>query len=84
MTRNTRKARHAPETSITRDDISDVPRLLAELASLQRELARARRRAANLEAAIHAALSARDDGETDPFYYLRDEITHGRGDAYGA
>jgi hypothetical protein len=74
MTENTRKAQHAPESETS---------TLAEIASLRRELTRARRRAANLEAAIHAALGAQEDGETDPFYYLRDEIAGGRGTAYG-
>ncbi|MBO0801721.1 MAG: hypothetical protein J2P25_01400 [Nocardiopsaceae bacterium] len=69
---------------LTGDEAHDIPRLFAEIIALRRELARTRQRAANLEAAISAALSARESGECDPFWYLRDEITYGHGDAYGA
>lgn len=82
--RKPQNTRRAPQTNITLDDVSDITRLLSEIVSLRREMKRARRRAANLEAAIHAALSAQESGESDPFWYLRDEIAHGRGDAYDA
>lgn len=46
----------------------DVPVLLVALRA-------ARLRAANLEAAGRATLAADRDGESDPLYYLRDELT---------
>jgi hypothetical protein len=39
--------------------------------------------AANLEAAIRAALGAREDGDDDPIGYLRDELAPGIGCASG-
>jgi hypothetical protein len=68
-------SRSNPHQNPAGDGTRDTARLLADIASLRKQLSRARLRAANLEAAIRAALSARDDGETDPFAYLRDEIT---------
>lgn len=49
-----------------------------------RQLAAARLKAANLEAAMRAALSAHSDGESDPLAYLRDEIGDYPGGAHGA
>jgi hypothetical protein len=54
--------------------IADIARLLAEVTWLYRSLISTRRRAANLEAAIRAALSADRDGESDPLAYLRDQL----------
>jgi len=54
--------------------LSDVARLLAALAQLGEELARARLDNANLRAAIQAALGAAQDGEPDPLDYLRWEL----------
>jgi hypothetical protein len=62
----------------------DIAALLAEVTWLYRSLITARLRAANLEAAIRAALGAQRDGEYDPIGYLRDEITPDTGGAYGA
>jgi hypothetical protein len=76
--------RNHSKTRLTGDETQDIPRLLAEITALRKELARSRRRAADLEAAINAALSARESGESDPYWYLRDEFAYGRGDAYGA
>jgi hypothetical protein len=78
-----RNKRHMPQTETDRTDTADYARLLAEIASLHKQLAAARLRAANLEAAMQAALGAHDDGEGDPLSYLRDEIEY-PGAAYGA
>jgi hypothetical protein len=75
--------RHVPPQELTRGDLADIARLLAEITSLHDKLAAARLRAANLEAAMRAALSAHDDGEPDPLSYLRDEIYY-PGAAHGA
>jgi hypothetical protein len=64
--------------------IADIALLLAEITWLYRSLIQMRQRAANLEAAIRAALSAQEDGDHDPLGYLRDEITSDTGAAYGA
>jgi hypothetical protein len=62
---------------------SDIAALLAEITWLYQSLRETRLRAANLEAAILAALHAREDGDYDPIGYLRDEITPDIGGAYG-
>ncbi|HEY1699789.1 MAG TPA: hypothetical protein VGG75_08770 [Trebonia sp.] len=84
MAKETRKALNQPLPEMTGDYARDIALLITEIDSLRSQAYRARLRAANLVAAIHAALSAQEDGETDPFYFLRDEITCGRGGAYGA
>ena len=76
--------RHAPQQKLTREDLADIARLLAEINSLHKQLAAARLKAANLEAAIRAAISAHSDGEPDPLSYLRDEIDNRPGGAHGA
>jgi hypothetical protein len=64
--------------------MTDIARLLSQVRTLNDALAQARMRAANLEAAMRAALSAQVDGETDPLAYLRFELADvGGGDAYG-
>lgn len=63
---------------------ADIARLLAEITRLRKTLMRSRLRAANLEAAIRAALGAHDDGEIDPLAYLRDEISPDTGGAHDA
>jgi hypothetical protein len=63
---------------------SDTARLRAEITWLCRSFKETRLRAANLEAAIRAALHAQEDGDYDPIGYLRDEITPDTGGAYGA
>lgn len=75
--------RHTPRPELTRNGPADTARLLSEITSLQSQLAAARLRAANLEAAIRAALGAHSDGEPDPLSYLRDEIGYPWG-AHGA
>jgi outer membrane protein TolC len=77
-----RNKRRMPQTETDRIDTADYARLIAEIASLHNQLAAARLRAANLEAAMRAALGAHDDGESDPLAYLRDEIEY-PGAAYG-
>jgi hypothetical protein len=47
--------------------LDTIPNLCAEIRLL-------RVRLANLVAAARATLSANDDGEPDPLYYLRDEL----------
>lgn len=54
----------------------DVPRLVSEVDRLSRALVRSRLRYANLAAAARATLTATEDGDPDPFGYLRDELTH--------
>lgn len=63
--------------------VSDIAQLIAQIRELHAMLGAERLRAANLEAAIRAALGAHDDGEPDPLVYLRDEIFPGTGAAYG-
>lgn len=84
MTRPQPSRRHAPRQELTRKDLADISRLLTEITSLHNQLTAARLRAANLEAAMRAALSAHDDGEPDPLSYLRDELPGYPGGAHGA
>ena len=76
--------RHAPRPELTRNDLADIARLLTEIISLHSQLAAARLWAANLEAAMRAALRAHSDGEPDPLSYLRDEIGNYPGGTHGA
>jgi predicted DNA-binding ribbon-helix-helix protein len=55
--------------------LTDNLALAAEVTRLTAELAAARLDVANLLAAIRAALAAWADGEADPLYYLRDELS---------
>ena len=57
----------------------DIALLLAEVTRLHRHLIRSRRRAANYQAAMYAAIGAQEDGEHDPIGYLRDELTGNSG-----
>jgi hypothetical protein len=75
--------RHAPRQELTPRDLADAGRLLSEIARLHTELSASRMRAANLEAAIRAALGAAGDGESNPLSYLRDEAGSPDG-AHGA
>jgi hypothetical protein len=52
-----------------------IPFLSAEITRLRRRLATALADFNNLVAAARATLSADTDGEDDPLYYLRDELT---------
>lgn len=53
---------------------ADITNLLIQVTSLYPALIAARLEAANLRAAIQAALGAAEDGEPDPLAYLRDEL----------
>lgn len=54
--------------------VADIPVMLAELSRLRSVLALVRVLHANLLAAAQATIAATRDGETDPMYYLRDEL----------
>jgi hypothetical protein len=54
--------------------LADVPALGAVITRLAAELADARMDRANLLAAMRATIAAHADGESDPLYYLRDEL----------
>jgi hypothetical protein len=54
--------------------LADARDLVAEVARLSADLAAARLAHANAHAAMRATLAAESDGETDPLYYLRDEL----------
>jgi len=54
--------------------LADVPAALADLGRVRAELETVRLDRANLLAAIHATLSAHDEGEDDPLGYLRAEL----------
>lgn len=54
--------------------LADLPALGAVIARLDGELADTRMDRANLIAAMRATLAAYADGESDPLYYLRDEL----------
>ena len=65
--------------------INDLAHLVSEITRLHAALIHERLISANLRAAIRAALGAESDGETDPLWYLRDEIADlTGGDAHGA
>ena len=51
-----------------------IPALTTEIPQLRASLVHARLDRANLAAAALAAITAYDDGEPDPLYYLRDEL----------
>lgn len=67
--------------------LADARGLAAEVVRLSADLTAARLGHANALAAMRATLVAQSDGETDPLYYLRDELhaaqnasqTRGRG-----
>jgi hypothetical protein len=54
--------------------LADNLALSAEVARLNAELVTIRLDRANLLAATRATLAANADGETDPLYYIRDEL----------
>ncbi len=56
--------------------LADIPLLVAEVRRVSAELIAARMALANLRAAAWAALGAHRDGEHDPWWYLRDELSH--------
>jgi hypothetical protein len=55
--------------------LATIPLLSAEICRLRRRLATTIYDLNNLLAAARATLSAHADGEQDPLYYLRDELT---------
>jgi hypothetical protein len=55
--------------------LDTIPLLSAEITRLRRRLATTRHDSNNLLAAARATLSAYADGEEDPLFYLRDELT---------
>jgi hypothetical protein len=55
--------------------LDTIPLLSAEIARLRRRLVTSLSDLSNLIAAAKATLSAHADGEEDPLYYLRDELT---------
>ncbi|WP_329426934.1 hypothetical protein OG339_42555 [Streptosporangium sp. NBC_01495] len=57
--------------------MDDTLKLAAEVVRLRANLATARHKRANLIAAARATLAAHHDGETDPLWYLRDELSDG-------
>jgi len=63
--------------------LADVDALAADAARLSADLAAARMDRANLLAAIRAAIAAHADGEADPLYYLRDELSARQGRSEG-
>jgi hypothetical protein len=54
--------------------INDLAHLVAEITRIAGELDQVRLDAANLRAAMRAALAAHAEGEPDPLWYLRDEL----------
>jgi outer membrane murein-binding lipoprotein Lpp len=63
------------------DALTDTATLAAHIAQLSADLERTRLDAANLRAAMRAALAAHAEGETDPLWYLRDELNAPHGPA---
>ena len=55
--------------------LDTTPLLSAEIRRLRRRLATTLNDLSNLIAAARATLNAHADGEDDPLYYLRDELT---------
>jgi hypothetical protein len=64
----------SPAWQVIQTALADARGLAAEVARLSAELAAARLGHANALAAMRAAIDAQRDGETDPLYYLRDEL----------
>jgi hypothetical protein len=54
--------------------LADTTALSALVTRLSDDLERARLERANLRAAMRATLAAHADGESDPMWYLRDEL----------
>lgn len=59
--------------------LADCTALAADVTRLAAELTGTRMDRANLLAAMRATLAAEADGETDPLYYLRDELAARQG-----
>jgi outer membrane murein-binding lipoprotein Lpp len=56
------------------DALADTATLAAHVTRLSADLERTRLEAANLRAAMRAALAAQAEGEPDPLWYLQDEL----------
>ena len=63
--------------------LADLPAMLAELGRARAELEAVRLDRANLLAAMRATIAAQADGEADPLYYLRDELSAHQGRSQG-
>ena len=63
---------------------AQVTLLSAQVTLLAEELERSRLDRANLRAAMRATLAAHADGEPDPMWYLRDELTAAQMPAAGS
>ena len=63
--------------------LADVPTLGAVIGRLADQLAETRMDRANLLAAMRATIAAQADGEPDPLYYLRDELSAHQGRSPG-
>jgi outer membrane murein-binding lipoprotein Lpp len=63
------------------DALTDTATLATHIARLSADLQRTRLDAANLRAAIRAALAAHAEGEPDPLWYLHDELNASHGPA---
>jgi hypothetical protein len=61
------------------DALADVPAMGAVIGRLATQLADTRMDRANLLAAMRATIAAQADGEADPLYYLRDELSAQQG-----
>jgi hypothetical protein len=66
------------------DALADTVTLSAQVTRLSAELDRTRLDRANLRAAMRATLAAHADGEPDPMWYLRDELTAAQMPAAGS
>ena len=58
----------------TSNALALIPGLASQLKRIREHLARTLTDLGNLTAAARATLGAQRDGETDPLYYLRDEL----------
>jgi hypothetical protein len=64
-----------PPGRIVAQALDTIPPLCDEIDLLNTAIALIRRRYHDLVAAARATLSAATEGESDPLYYLRDELT---------
>jgi hypothetical protein len=63
-----------PSGRKTANALDLIPALVSHISRLRERLAHALTDLSNLTAAARATLGAQRDGETDPLYYLRDEL----------
>ncbi|MFC7384336.1 hypothetical protein [Sphaerisporangium rhizosphaerae] len=63
--------------------LDDTLTLAAQITRLHAALSRVRRQRADMIAAARATLAAHHDGEADPLFYLRDELTAQHADEVG-